>query len=224
MGFLFPRLIRILFLAWCTSGTTRPQLRSSRPWLCPSQCPVPAAWTSSSARSTLTSLWRTVQNMSAWQSTTGERSNWKMSTLWQISSFNSYFSTIFRLHEFDEQVSAVREGMARIVPVPLLSLFTGYELETMVSIAWHHLSGWSGLFDNFPFLRFAEVQTSLSTCWNRWRLTRGWSQHHHSSSGFGRSWNLSPTRRGRFFWGLSGVALASPAPLLTSVGGILLYR
>uniref|UniRef100_A0A3Q3VWY8 E3 ubiquitin-protein ligase HERC2 n=1 Tax=Mola mola TaxID=94237 RepID=A0A3Q3VWY8_MOLML len=38
----------------------------------------------------------------------------------------------YRLHEFDEQVSAVREGMARVVPVPLLSLFTGYELETMV--------------------------------------------------------------------------------------------
>lgn len=40
-----------------------------------------------------------------------------------------------RLHEFDEQVAAVREGMARVVPVPLLSLFTGYELETMVSIS-----------------------------------------------------------------------------------------
>uniref|UniRef100_A0A0B7BGT1 HECT-type E3 ubiquitin transferase n=2 Tax=Arion vulgaris TaxID=1028688 RepID=A0A0B7BGT1_9EUPU len=37
-----------------------------------------------------------------------------------------------RLHEFDEQVRFVREGMARVVPVPLLSLFTGYELETMV--------------------------------------------------------------------------------------------
>lgn len=44
-----------------------------------------------------------------------------------------YLSVFFRLHEFDEQVSAVREGMARVVPVPLLSLFTGYELETMVS-------------------------------------------------------------------------------------------
>lgn len=42
-------------------------------------------------------------------------------------------SPLSRLHEFDEQVSAVREGMARVVPVPLLSLFTGYELETMVS-------------------------------------------------------------------------------------------
>ena len=40
----------------------------------------------------------------------------------------------FRLHEFDEQIQWVREGMARIVPVPLLALFTGYELETMVSI------------------------------------------------------------------------------------------
>uniref|UniRef100_A0A8C4NJF8 HECT-type E3 ubiquitin transferase n=1 Tax=Eptatretus burgeri TaxID=7764 RepID=A0A8C4NJF8_EPTBU len=38
----------------------------------------------------------------------------------------------YRLHEFDEQVAAVREGMARVIPVPLLSLFTGYELETMV--------------------------------------------------------------------------------------------
>ncbi|KAG8235149.1 hypothetical protein J437_LFUL015189 [Ladona fulva] len=38
----------------------------------------------------------------------------------------------YRLHEFDEQVAAVREGMAKVVPVPLLSLFSGYELETMV--------------------------------------------------------------------------------------------
>ena len=38
----------------------------------------------------------------------------------------------YRLHEFDGQVAAVREGMARVVPVPLLSLFTGPELETMV--------------------------------------------------------------------------------------------
>ncbi|XP_012936715.1 E3 ubiquitin-protein ligase HERC2 [Aplysia californica] len=37
-----------------------------------------------------------------------------------------------RLHEFDEQVRWMREGMAKVVPVPLLSLFTGYELETMV--------------------------------------------------------------------------------------------
>jgi hypothetical protein len=40
--------------------------------------------------------------------------------------------TNFRLHEFDEQVAAVREGMAKVIPVPLLSLFSGYELETMV--------------------------------------------------------------------------------------------
>ncbi|KAK3907967.1 E3 ubiquitin-protein ligase HERC2 [Frankliniella fusca] len=38
----------------------------------------------------------------------------------------------YRLHEFDQQVAAVREGLARVVPVPLLSLFRGYELETMV--------------------------------------------------------------------------------------------
>ncbi|XP_074649618.1 E3 ubiquitin-protein ligase HERC2-like [Tubulanus polymorphus] len=38
----------------------------------------------------------------------------------------------YRLQEFDDQVRWVREGMAKVVPVPLLSLFTGYELETMV--------------------------------------------------------------------------------------------
>lgn len=41
-------------------------------------------------------------------------------------------STQFRLHEFDRQMQAIREGMAKVVPVPLLSLFTGPELETMV--------------------------------------------------------------------------------------------
>ncbi|KAL5011340.1 hypothetical protein ScPMuIL_009891 [Solemya velum] len=38
----------------------------------------------------------------------------------------------YRFHEFDEQVKWVREGMAKVIPVPLLSLFTGLELETMV--------------------------------------------------------------------------------------------
>lgn len=41
-------------------------------------------------------------------------------------------ATHMRLHEFDQQVAAIREGMAKVVPVPLLSLFTGSELETMV--------------------------------------------------------------------------------------------
>ncbi|XP_065932274.1 E3 ubiquitin-protein ligase HERC2 isoform X3 [Magallana gigas] len=38
----------------------------------------------------------------------------------------------YRLHEFDDQVKWVREGMSKVIPVPLLSLFTGLELETMV--------------------------------------------------------------------------------------------
>ena len=37
-----------------------------------------------------------------------------------------------RLHEYDAQIQAMREGMAKVIPVPLLSLFTGPELETMV--------------------------------------------------------------------------------------------
>lgn len=39
----------------------------------------------------------------------------------------------YRLHEFDDQVKWVREGMSKVVPVPLMSLFTGLEMETMVS-------------------------------------------------------------------------------------------
>ena len=38
----------------------------------------------------------------------------------------------YRLHEFDSQVAAVREGMSKVIPVPLLTLFSGNELETMV--------------------------------------------------------------------------------------------
>ncbi|XP_028516065.1 probable E3 ubiquitin-protein ligase HERC1 isoform X2 [Exaiptasia diaphana] len=38
----------------------------------------------------------------------------------------------YRLHEFDRQVNAIREGMAGILPVPLLSLLTAEKLEQMV--------------------------------------------------------------------------------------------
>ncbi|XP_054728194.1 probable E3 ubiquitin-protein ligase HERC2 [Anastrepha obliqua] len=38
----------------------------------------------------------------------------------------------FRLHEFDEQVKAVRDGMSKVIPVPLLSLFSAPELQAMV--------------------------------------------------------------------------------------------
>ncbi|XP_017887257.1 E3 ubiquitin-protein ligase HERC2 [Ceratina calcarata] len=38
----------------------------------------------------------------------------------------------YRLHEFDAQVTAVREGMSKVIPVPFLALFSGPELETMV--------------------------------------------------------------------------------------------
>lgn len=38
----------------------------------------------------------------------------------------------YRLHEFDEQVKAVRDGMSKVIPVPLLSLFSATELQAMV--------------------------------------------------------------------------------------------
>ncbi|XP_059922232.1 E3 ubiquitin-protein ligase HERC2 isoform X1 [Gadus macrocephalus] len=95
----------------------------------------------------------------------------------------------YRLHEFDEQVSAVREGMARVVPVPLLSLFTGYELETMVcgspDIPLHLLKSvatYKGVEPTSPLIHwFWEVMESFSTTerslflrfvWGRTRLPR----------------------------------------------------
>ena len=57
----------------------------------------------------------------------------KISSGYKLRWCLTTFICDFRLHEFDEQVKWVREGMAKVVPVPLLSLFTGLELETMVS-------------------------------------------------------------------------------------------
>ncbi|XP_039436955.1 probable E3 ubiquitin-protein ligase HERC2 isoform X1 [Culex pipiens pallens] len=38
----------------------------------------------------------------------------------------------YRIHEFDEQLKAVRDGMSKVIPVPLLSLFSAAELQAMV--------------------------------------------------------------------------------------------
>jgi hypothetical protein len=40
--------------------------------------------------------------------------------------------TIFRLGEFKQQVEAIKRGLATIVPLRLLPLFTWQELEMMV--------------------------------------------------------------------------------------------
>lgn len=38
----------------------------------------------------------------------------------------------YRFNEFNEQIKWIRAGLSQVVPVPLLSLFTGSELENMV--------------------------------------------------------------------------------------------
>lgn len=38
----------------------------------------------------------------------------------------------FRLQEFDLQIAALKEGMAGIIPVPLLSLITSEHMEQLV--------------------------------------------------------------------------------------------
>ena len=87
------------------------------------------------------------------------------------------------------QVSAVREGMARVVPVPLLSLFTGPELETMVcgspDIPLDLLKSvvtYKGVDVNAPLVRWfwetlesfsnAERSLFLRFVWGRTRLPR----------------------------------------------------
>lgn len=87
------------------------------------------------------------------------------------------------------QVSAVREGMARVVPVPLLSLFTGPELETMVcgspDIPLDLLKSvvtYKGVDANAPLVRWfwetlesfsnAERSLFLRFVWGRTRLPR----------------------------------------------------
>ena len=95
----------------------------------------------------------------------------------------------FRLHEFDLAVSAVREGISRVVPVPLFSLFTGFELETMVcgspDIPVHLLRSvatYKGVEASAPLVSwFWEVMEEFSTSerslflrfvWGRTRLPR----------------------------------------------------
>lgn len=95
----------------------------------------------------------------------------------------------YRLHEFDAQVAAVRAGMARVVPVPLLSLFTPYELETMVcgspDIPLNLLKSvatYKGVEATAPLVQwFWEVMEEFSTAerslflrfvWGRTRLPR----------------------------------------------------
>ncbi|XP_052754599.1 probable E3 ubiquitin-protein ligase HERC2 isoform X2 [Galleria mellonella] len=95
----------------------------------------------------------------------------------------------YRLHEFDEQVRAVRDGMSRVVPAPLLALFLAAELETLVcgspDIPVHALRAsatYKGIEPNAPLVQwFWEVMEELSGSeralflrfvWGRTRLPR----------------------------------------------------
>lgn len=94
-----------------------------------------------------------------------------------------------RLHEFDQQVTAVREGLAKVVPLPLLHLFTGSELETMVCGSQEisvdllkSVTTYKGIDPFAPLVRwFWEVMESFSQneralflrfVWGRTRLPR----------------------------------------------------
>ncbi|CAG9575570.1 unnamed protein product [Danaus chrysippus] len=95
----------------------------------------------------------------------------------------------YRLHEFEEQVRAVRDGMSRVIPAPLLALFSAAELETLVcgspDIPVHALRAsatYKGIEPNAPLVQwFWEVMEELSGSeralflrfvWGRTRLPR----------------------------------------------------
>ncbi|XP_059157195.1 E3 ubiquitin-protein ligase HERC2-like isoform X2 [Physella acuta] len=95
----------------------------------------------------------------------------------------------YRLHEFDDQVRWVREGMAKVIPVPLLSLFTGYELETMACGSQDiplsllkSVATYKGIEPNAPLIQWfwevmdeftnAERSLFLRFVWGRTRLPR----------------------------------------------------
>lgn len=70
----------------------------------------------------------------------------------------TYMNLFYRLHEFDDQVKWVREGMSKVIPVPLLSLFTGLELETMVMSL------------SFTCMKCSESELDKSCCIHEWHL------------------------------------------------------
>ncbi|XP_028033518.1 probable E3 ubiquitin-protein ligase HERC2 [Bombyx mandarina] len=95
----------------------------------------------------------------------------------------------YRLHEFDEQVRAVRDGMSRVIPAPLVALFNASELETLVCgspdipvNALRASATYKGVEPNAPLVQwFWEVMEELSGSeralflrfvWGRTRLPR----------------------------------------------------
>ncbi|XP_066595212.1 E3 ubiquitin-protein ligase HERC2 [Prorops nasuta] len=95
----------------------------------------------------------------------------------------------YRLHEFDAQIAALREGLSKVVPVPLLTLFSGSELETMVCGSpdiplslLKSVATYKGVEANAPLIQwFWEVMEEFSNqerslflrfVWGRTRLPR----------------------------------------------------
>ncbi|XP_041973907.1 probable E3 ubiquitin-protein ligase HERC2 [Aricia agestis] len=95
----------------------------------------------------------------------------------------------YRLHEFDEQVRAVRDGMSRVIPAPLLALFAASELEALVCgspdipvQALRASATYKGIEPHAPLVQwFWEVMEELSGSeralflrfvWGRTRLPR----------------------------------------------------
>lgn len=108
-----------------------------------------------------------------------------------MENYQDYFRLAIhmRLHEFDVQTQAVREGMSRVIPVPLLNLFTGIEIETLVcgspEISIELLKSvttYKGIEPTAPLARwFWEVMEAFNTTerslflrfvWGRTRLPR----------------------------------------------------
>jgi E3 ubiquitin-protein ligase HERC2 len=108
-----------------------------------------------------------------------------------LSNYQEYvrLAIHMRLHEFDEQISMIREGMSHIIPVPLLHVFSGQEIDTMVCGSHDipidllkSVTTYKGIEPLAPLVRwFWEVMESFSRderslflrfVWGRTRLPR----------------------------------------------------
>lgn len=132
-----------------------------------------------------------------------------------------------RLHEFDAYVSIVREGISCVVPLPLISLFTASELETMVRLGrfyWYTVQ-----LHNKPVLIIFRSRSAgaLISHWvfsSQSHRSKAWQATRRYRNGFGRSWNPWLMKKNLCFWGLFGVAQDYLGQSLTSGDEILWFR
>ena len=114
--------------------------------------------------------------------------------------------------------------MVCVIPVPLMTLFTAKELETMVnsnksylmSCKNHNCLALHVTLTNLAIYRFAVILIYHYSCSDQSLLIGGFPQMTNSPNGSGRFWSHSPTKSAPCFFASSGAERGCPDHLLTS--------